>query len=491
MKPQFEHASPRANALGAKALRTLAFALCCAGMLSACSVAPVYEVPSTPAPASFKEAGALWQGAQPNDAIDRGEWWALFGEAQLNQLAAQVQVNNQNIAAAAAAVVQAQAAVRVQRASLLPTVSGSLGQTRQGGSQASGSGSASLGISAAWDADVWGRLKESVSAAQSSAQASEADLAAARLSAVGSLVQNYFRLREADAELQILQQSIDGYQRSLQITQNRYDSGIEAKTAVLQAQTTLTNTQASAESLRQSRKTYEHAIAVLTGQAPAQFDLPAAAWQVTVPQVPGVVPSTLLERRPDIASAERAVAAANAQIGIAQSAYYPSLSLSGSLGRSGSNLGDLFSVSGLLWSLGASISQSIFNAGATTAQVDSAKAGHAARTANYRQTVLGAFQAVEDVLSNIAALNAQQPLLQQSLDSAEKVEQQMLNRYKEGQVQYTDVVTAQATALNARRSLIQLQLNQQLAAAQLIQELGGGWHASWMQAPDVAQQPNP
>lgn len=466
--------------LRAPSLRSLVTALCCAGLLSACSVAPIYQVPATPAPASFKEAGALWQSAQPNDGVDRGDWWTLFGDERLNQLAAQVQVNNQNIAAAAAAVQQAQAALRIEQAGLMPSVSGTLGQTRQGGGQSNGSGSASLGISAAWDADLWGRLRESVSAAQSSAQASEADLAAARLSAVGSLVQNYFRLREADAEMQILQQSIEGYQRSLQIVQNRYDVGVEARTAVLQAQTTLTNTQSSVESLRQSRQTSEHAIAVLTGQAPAQFDLPPAAWNVTVPQVPGVVPSTLLERRPDIAAAERAVAAANAQIGVAQAAYYPSLGLSGSLNRSGSNLGNLFSASGLLWSLGASLSQSIFNAGATTAQVDSARAAHAARTASYRQSVLSAFQAVEDVLSNVAALNAQLPLLQQSLDSAEKVEQQMLNRYKQGQVQYTDVVTAQATALSARRALIQLQLNQQLAAAQLIQELGGGWHADWM-----------
>ena len=468
-------------------LRQLAAALCCAGLLSACTVAPVYEVPATPAPASFKEAGALWQSAQPNDAIDRGEWWTLFGDQELNRLAGQVQVNNQNIAVAAAAVAQAQAAVRTERAGLLPSVGASLGQTKQGGGQASGNGSASIGINAAWDADLWGKLRESVHAAQSSVQASEADLASARLSAVGSLVQNYFKLREADAEMQIVQQSIEGYQRSLQITQNRYDVGVEAKTAVLQAQTTLTNAQSSVESLRQSRQTYEHAIAVLTGQAPAQFDLPAAPWSAHVPQVPGVVPSTLLERRPDIAAAERAVAAANAQIGIAQAAYYPSLNLSGALSRSGSDLGNLFSASGLLWSLGASLGQTIFNGGATAAQVDSAKAAHAGKTASYRQTVLSAFQSVEDVLSTVAALNAQQPLLEQSLASAEKVEQQMLNRYKEGQVQYTDVVTAQATALSARRSLIQLQLNQQLAAAQLIQELGGGWHADWMPAVKATQ----
>ena len=467
-------------------LQAVGLALCCAGLLSACSVAPVYQVPSVATPSSFKEAGALWQLAKPNDVIDRGPWWMLFGDEQLNQLASMVEVSNQNIAAAVAAVAQAQTAVRSEQAGLLPSVDASLGQTRQGGNQASGKGNASVGINAAWDVDLWGRLKGAVGAAQSNAQVSEADLAAARLSAVGSLVQNYVRLREADAELQILRQSIEGYQRSLLITQNRYDVGVEAKTAVLQAQTTLTNTQASLEAMRQSRQTYEHAIAVLVGQAPADFSLPAAVWVATVPQVPVLVPSTLLERRPDIAAAERAVAVANAQIGIAQAAYYPSLNLSGSLSRSGSNLGNLFSVSGLLWSLGASLGQTVFNGGATAAQVDGAKAAHAGKTAAYRQTVLSAFQSVEDVLSAIVSLNAQLPLLQQSLSSAEKVEEQMMNRYKAGQVQYTDVVTAQATALNARRSLIQLQLNQQIAAVQLIQELGGGWHAPWMGSGDVS-----
>ncbi len=483
--------TPTATRATAWRLSGLGVALLCAGLLSACSVAPVYEVPAVAAPAAFKEAGAWWQAAAPADAMERGTWWQLFGDETLNGLAEQVQVSNQNIAAAAAAVAQAQASVRVQQAGLLPTVGASLGQSRQGGSQASGSGSASLSVNAAWEADLWGRLRETVSSAQSSAQASEADLAAARLSAIGSLVQNYFKLREADAEIRLLQTSIAGYQRSVQITQNRYDVGVEAKTAVLQAQTTLTNTQASVETVRQSRRTYEHAIAVLTGQAPASFTLPEQAWTTTVPRVPAVVPSTVLQRRPDIAAAERDVAAANAQIGIARAAYYPSLSLSGSLGRGGSNLGDLFSASGLLWSLGASIGQSIFNAGATTAQVDAAKAAHTARAANYRQTALTAFQAVEDVLGQTQALAAQQPLLVQTLDSAEKVEQQMLNRYKEGQVQYTDVVNAQITALNARRSLIQLQLNQQLAAAQLVQELGGGWHADWLKEPTGAAATQP
>lgn len=458
-------------------------AVLCAGLLAACSVAPPYQPPALDLPTSFKEAGASWNAAQPADAIDRGAWWELFGDATLNGLARQVQISNQNIAAAVAAVDQARALVRVQAGGQLPTLGLSVGASHQGGSESSGArgSSTSLGLNAAWDADLWGRLREGVNSATRSAQASEADLAAARLSAVGTLVQNYFKLREADAELGVLAETVEGYQRSLQITQNRYDSGIAAKTDLLQAQTQLASTRASLEAMRQTRRTYEHAIAMLTGQAPAQFVLPATPWTVTVPQVPAVLPSTLLERRPDIASAERAVAAANAQIGVARAAYYPSLSLSGSLGRSGSNLGDLFSASGWLWSLGASVAQTLFNGGATTAQVDAARAAHAQKTAVYRQTVLAAFQAVEDALGQVDALRAQQPQLQQALDAADKVEQQMLNRYKEGIVQYTDVVTAQITALNARRSLLQLQMNQQIAAANLVQQIGGGWHAPWVE----------
>ncbi|MGE8318788.1 MAG: efflux transporter outer membrane subunit [Comamonas sp.] len=459
----------------------LCAALACAGLLAACSVAPPYQAPAVEVPASFKEAGASWNAARPADAIDRGAWWEIFGDATLDGLAQQVQISNQNIAAAVAAVDQARALVRVQAGGRLPSLGLSVGASREGGGDTARGTSTSLGLNAAWDADLWGRLREGVNSATRSAQASEADLAAARLSAVGTLVQNYFRLREADAELGVLAATVEAYQRSLQITQNRYDSGIAAKTDVLQAQTQLASTRASLEAMRQTRRTYEHALAMLTGQPPAGFALAATPWAVTVPEVPAVLPSTLLERRPDIAGAERAVAAANAQIGVARAAYYPSLSLSGSLGQSGSNLGDLLSASGLLWSLGASVAQTLFNGGATTAQVDAARAAHAQKTAVYRQTVLAAFQAVEDALGQVQALGAQQPQLQQALEAADKVEQQMLNRYKEGIVQYTDVVTAQVTALNARRSLLQLQMNQQIAAANLVQQIGGGWHMPWLE----------
>ena len=312
-------------------------------LLSACSVTPPYQRPEMTVPAAFKEAGATWAPAVPADALDRGPWWALFGDAELNRLAEQVQLSNQNIAAAVAAYAQAQAVVRQQRAGLLPSVSLSGGATRSGGEGATRSGTttqASLGVD--WAPDLWGRLESGVNNAQASAQASEADLASARLSAVGSLASAYFQLREADAEIGLLEATVEGYERSLQIAKNRYAAGVVAQTDVLQAQTQLANARADLATVRQNRSRFEHALAVLTGRAPADFALPRAPWVAEVPEVPSGVPSTLLQRRPDIASAERAVAAANAQIGIQRAAYFPSLSLGATLGSGGRSVADLF-----------------------------------------------------------------------------------------------------------------------------------------------------
>ncbi|MEJ7686759.1 MAG: efflux transporter outer membrane subunit, partial [Variovorax sp.] len=318
--------------------------------------------------------------------------------------------------------------------------------------------------------------------AQATAQATEADLASARLSAVGELAANYFALREADAELRLLDVTLEGYQRSLAIARNRYNSGIAGQTDLLQAQTLLVNTQAERVALKRSRDTFEHAIAVLTGAAPGDFNLPAADWTPTVPGVPAGVPSTLLQRRPDIAAAERDVAAANAQIGIARSAYDPSLTLSGTIGSSTSRVGDLFNASSMLWSLGLSVAQTVFDAGATGARVDAARARHEAAVARYRQTVLVAFQNVEDQLTAGSSLAQQEGLRREASAAADRTEQQFLNRYREGQVGFTDVVTAQVSALNARRTLLRLQVDRQTAAVALIQALGGGWQAAWANA---------
>ncbi|MDO8048848.1 efflux transporter outer membrane subunit [Janthinobacterium sp. SUN211] len=445
-------------------------------LLAGCAVSPTYETPTAAAPQTFKEA-AGWQPAVPADTLERGPWWTLFGDAQLNQLAEGIDISNQNVAAAIASYEQARALVREQRASLFPTVNltGSGARSGGGGEQQTNN-NFKAAIGASWEPDVWGKLRAGVTGADASASASAADLAAARLSAQGELATNYFSLRQSDAQIALLNATIDGYKRVLDITSNRFNSGIAAKSDLLQAQTQLANAQIDLSSQTRSRAQLEHAIAILLGRAPSDFSLAVAPWTLTVPEVPLGVPSTLLQRRPDIAAAERRVAVANEQIGIARSAYYPSLNLTGSYGSGASKVGDLFNASSSLWSLGVSAAQTLFNAGATTASVDAAKAGHEAAVARYRQTVLSAFGAVEDQLSATRALAEQLALRQQASSAADQVEQQMLNRYNAGQVGYTDVVTAQVTALSARRSLVQAQADRQTTAVALIQSLGGGWH---------------
>ena len=462
-------------------LTPLCFAL---ALLSACSTVPPYQQPDLAVPATFKEAGVTWAAAAPADALERGPWWELFGDADLNRLAELVQLSNQNIAAAVAAYAQAQAVVRQERAGLFPSVGLSGGASRAGGEGSSRSGTstqASLGVD--WAPDLWGRLAGSVNGAQASAQASQADLASARLSAVGTLATAYFQLREADAESDLLQATVEGYERSLQIVQNRYAAGVVAQTDVLQAQTQLANARADIATVRQNRARYEHAVAVLTGQAPAAFDLAPAQWVATVPDVPLGVPSALLERRPDIASAERAVAAANAQIGVQRSAYFPTIGLSASLGSAGSSVADLFKASNAVWSLGLSVAQTVFDAGAIAARLDQAQAARDVRVANYRQTVLTAFQGVEDQLTALRTYQEQEPLRREAVSAAERTAQQLLNRYRSGQVSFTDVVNAQASALSAQRSLLQLQVNRQIAVVALVQALGGGWQMPWQDQP--------
>lgn len=465
-----------------RALLALAAA---AALLTGCALSPPHAAPESAQPSAWKEAPAVdgWMPAVPGDTLAVGAWWKRFNDPVLDELAERVQVSNQNIAAAVANQAQAQALVREQRAQLFPTVSldGSgrrSGNVRGGSSNAGNSYSASLG--ADWSVDLWGRLREASTSAQASAQASEADLAAARLSAIGDLATNYLTLRETDAEIALLAQSIEGYERSLTITRNRYEAGIAGQTDVLQAQTQLLSARAEQVGLQRNRAVLEHAIAVLVGAAPADFKLAVAPWRPTVPTVPLTVPSQLLQRRPDIAAAERDVAAANAQIGIARAAYFPTLSLSASVGSSTSRVGDLFNASNMLWALGLSAAQTLFDAGATGARVDSARAGHEAAVARYRQGVLTAFQNVEDQLSAAAALAEQAGLRREASEAADRTEQQQLNRYRAAQVSYTEVVNAQASALSARRALAQVQLSRQTAAVGLIQAMGGGWEAAWL-----------
>jgi NodT family efflux transporter outer membrane factor (OMF) lipoprotein len=446
-------------------------------LVSGCAnLAPKYEVPAVDTPVAFKEGRGAWVTAAPADTLERGPWWQLFDDPVLNSLTSQVEVSNQNVAAAVAAYAQARALTREQRASLFPQVNLDASSNATGGPDRSTTRSYRFNLGASWEPDVFGRLRLGVETARAGERVAQADLAAARLAAQGELATNYFGLREADVLRTLQSETLVGYRRSLQITRNRYDAGVVARTDVLLAETQVANSEADLLTLERQRATFEHAIAVLVGKAPAHFSLPEQSnWTAQVPAIPPEVPSTLLQRRPDIASFERRVAQANAQIGIARAGYFPSFGLTGSLGSSAATVGDLFSASNLVWALGASVAQMIFDGGATTARVDQARAGLDRAAAQYRQTVLTAFQDVEDQLVGLRVLQQQQSFRQQASRAADLVEQQVMNRYQAGQVNYSDVITAQQNAATARRALVQAQIDRQLAAVALIQALGGGW----------------
>ncbi|TDU23322.1 NodT family efflux transporter outer membrane factor (OMF) lipoprotein [Panacagrimonas perspica] len=454
-------------------------------LIAGCAVGPDYRRPEVAAAAQFKEAPEGWVAATPADAVDRGRWWRLFQDAQLDALAEKVLVDNQNIVAAQAAYQQARSLVREQRAGLFPVVSLDVGasRSRNSGGSNNGDGGGSQGtrnsfqasIGADWEPDVWGRLRRATTAADANAQASAADLANARLSAQGELVLNYLSLRETDEEIGLLERTLQGYERSLQIATNRYKVGVAPRSDLLSAQTQVYNATADLEGLMLQRDQLEHAIAVLTGRAPADFDLQPAGWNAVVPEVPAMVPSTLLLRRPDIASAERRLAAANEQIGIQTAGYFPNFGLSASYGKTTSKLSDLFSTSSMVWSIGVSAAQTLFDAGATGARVEQAQGAYDEAVANYRQVALTAFQNVEDQLSAQRVLARQHTLREQASTAADQNEQVVLNQYKAGQVSFTEVVVAQASALSARRALVQAALDRQTTAVALIQALGGGW----------------
>jgi NodT family efflux transporter outer membrane factor (OMF) lipoprotein len=476
----------------------LTLALASLGALGACTALAPPQPLTAPTSAQFLEPPPGWMAAAPADTLTRGAWWTLFDDPVLDKLLPQVAVSNQTVAAAAAAVEESRAAVREQRAAFFPTLTLNAGATRSGTGGKSSSGNTStgtaptssgtgsrysLGLGASWEPDLWGRIANTVSAANATAQASEADLAAALLSAQAAFVTDYLSVREADAEAVALRATIVGYQRSLVITQNRYAAAIAQKSDVLQAQTQLANAQADLASLLQQRAQLFHAMAVLAGQAPATFTLPAGDWNSTaVPAIPVGLPSGLLQRRPDIAAAERQVFVANANIGVARAAYFPSLTLSADGSQGSTSLSNLFNASSFAWSLGVSLAETIFDGGARTARVDEAKASWKQRVAQYRQTVLTAFSAVEDQLSAATSLEQQQALRLVASQAADQTEQEMQNRYKQGLVAYTDVVTAQASALSARRALMQVSLNRQTAAINMVAALGGGWSTQQLAA---------
>jgi NodT family efflux transporter outer membrane factor (OMF) lipoprotein len=460
--------------------------------LSACAVGPNYKRPSVETPPAFKEADG-WTPAKPADAVDKGDWWLMFEDPLLDSLERKVNVSNQTIIADEAAYREARALVSQQRASLFPVVTATGSATRQhqpgaGGAQVTSSGQVvtgkgggginefQIGVGATWAPDLWGQIRRTIENAKDQAQVSDATLANARLTLQSELATDYVQLRIADAQKDLLRKTAEGYARSLKITQNQYAAGTAASSDVATAETTLTNAQAALVDLETQRAADEHAIAVLTGQAPADLTIaPDPNWTPKVPETPKALPATLLQRRPDVAIAERSAAAANAEIGVAVSGYFPTLDLSASGGYANTAIQELIRSSSTLWSLGSNVSETVFNAGATHFKIKQAKAAYDEAVANYRQAVLTAFQQVEDNLAADHVLQDEEPLRAQASKSADKAEEVTLNQYRAGTVAYTSVVVAQATALSARETLLTLQGQRMTTAISLVEALGGGW----------------
>jgi NodT family efflux transporter outer membrane factor (OMF) lipoprotein len=469
-------------------------------VLAGCAVGPNYKRPDAETPEHFKEApaGAVSATGQSDAAAANLPltWWSLFSDPKLDELESRVAVSNQNLAASEAAYRQAAAVVREQRSTFFPFISAGVDASKSGGPgrnkttvTTGGTGAAitnsrsadtyQASASASWELDLWGRLRRGLENAHALADASASDLASAKLSLQAQLATAYLQLREADAEVRLLADTVDAYTRAMQIAQNRYNVGAAAKVDVLQARTQLANAQEQSASMVLERAQLEHAIAALVGAPASTFGLEADPnWHTAVPDVPSGVPSTLLQRRPDIASAERRVAAANASIGVQEAAYFPTLTLSGSYDFLSTAASTLFKSANEVHTIAASASQTIFDAGQTRARVAGARAAYDQSVAEYRQSVLTAFQDVEDQLAASRLLDLQHEYRRQASEAADESERLVLNQYRAGTVSYTNVVVAQTAALSARVALSQIIVRRQTTAVALIQAIGGGWPSS-------------
>ena len=453
--------------------------------LAGCAAGPDYKRPEIQIAPAYKEAGD-WKPAQPQDDLDRGKWWGVFGDPQLDALLKQVEISNQNVLAAEAQFRHAQAVVAASRAAYFPTLDADASITRSrsptgviGGTTAGRTiTNRSASLNAGWEADLWGKLRRAVESGEAGAQASAADLAAARLSAQAELASDYFQLRILDAQKQLLEDTAAAYQKSLDLTKNRYDAGVAAKVDLVQAQTQLKSTQAQAIDTGVQRAQLEHAIAILIGKAPAEFSIAPAPLAAAMPRVPIGLPSELLERRPDVAAAERRVAAANAQIGVAKAAYFPSLTLSGSYGSRSADASQWFTLPSRFWSIGPALAQSIFDAGLRRAQTEQAIAAYDATVAEYRQAVLAGFQEVEDNLAALRILGEEADVQEEAVRAARESVLLTTNQYKAGIVSYVNVVTVQTAQLSNERTAVGILGRRLVAAVTLVKALGGGWSAA-------------
>jgi NodT family efflux transporter outer membrane factor (OMF) lipoprotein len=467
-----------------------------AAAMAGCMVGPNYHPPKEPpaiVPAAYKEAPG-WAQATPADGIPKGAWWTLYHDPDLDRLEPLVAVSNQTVAADLAAYEESQQIVAETQGGLFPTIglTGSATRAASGGGSSSGgatssssAGSFSNGPRTSgtfegtidWTPDIWGKIRREVEGDIAAAEVSQADYANATLSAQASLAEDYVDLRAADSQISLLQQTVTAYQRTLQITVNQYNAGVAALSDVLTARTQLEGAQAQLVSEAATRAQYEHAIAVLTGHAPVDLSIPAGALMTEIPVVPSGVPSSLLQRRPDIAAAERTMAEENAQIGVAVAAFYPDISLSALGGFSADPITGLFSAGNTLWSLGTDASQTLFEGGTRVATVKAARFAYDESIANYRETVLTAFQDVENDLSNLRILAQQAQAEQAAVSDASHAVQIALNEYEAGTQSYTTVVTAQTTLLTDQENALTVQQDRLLASIALVTDLGGGWQA--------------
>ncbi len=484
------------------------FAAVLCAMLAGCNVGPKYVPPATTAPPAFKESPAQfkeqdgWTVAQPQDAALRGKWWEIYNEPELNVLEDQLNIDNQNIRQAFENFMEARALVRETRSQYFPTAginpSYTRSQTSSNVASAGASGTSSgkqtqlfsLPAEVSWEPDLWGKVRNAVHASQYAAQLSAADLENERLTEQASLAEYFFEIRGQDALQKLLNETVDADRKALEIEKARYETGVDDQLSVVEAQTTLDNAQSAAVSLGIARAQYEHAIAMLVGKPASTFSIPVQPRTSAPPPIPVGLPSQLLERRPDVAAAERSMASANAQIGVAYAAYYPALTLSASGGVESSAIKNLLDSASRFWSVGPSLSETVYDGGLRRATVNQYIATYNANLAAYRQSVLTAFEQVEDSLAAVRILSQQIRRQQEAVDSSQTFLKLEQGRYDTGVDPYIDVVTAQTTVLANQQTLTSLQVQEMTASVELIQALGGGWNRSQLPTPgQVTQMP--
>jgi len=467
--------------------RSVAVGLAAAFLLFGCTVGPNYVRPPADVPVSYKELGD-WKPVQPSDQVTKGNWWEVYEDPQLNALEVQIDVSNFNLKAEQERFEQARAAIRISKSNYYPTITGGASVSRnhassnaplfRTGASRSDFSDYTIPIDASWEPDLWGRVRRTVEASRSEAQATAADVANVSLSLHAELALDYFQLRGLDAQEDLLQSTIIAFERALALTQNRYKAGLASAVDVAQAETQLRTTRAQAIDVGVNRAAFEHAIAVLIGKPPAQFSLSTSPLRAAPPTIPPGLPSDLLERRPDVAASERRMQESNAQIGVAKSAYYPLVTLSGSGGFESGVFTTLLQGPSGLWSVGAAASETLFDAGKRHAVTQQAQSAYRQSIDTYRQTVLTAFQEVEDNLASLRILNDEEVVQQSAVASAEHSLALSLNRYKGGIVNYLEVITAQNAALADEVTEVGIRTRRMQASVLLVKAIGGGWNVS-------------